>query len=246
MKYIFSVVLIVFITLYSLFTPQAVFATQAGFLCTPSSGTYAIGDSVIVDFVLNTRSYSTYGAQVVATYTTEVADVVGSTVTPVTSVTNWSAPTTNSVDSTLGKISLDYGNSQPVFTGNTAIGRVTFKTKAAGQLELGYTFFQQYDDTTPGVAKVWGKKDSQTLSNILTDVTSCIYNISQPVIPTPTVPSALTPTVGPTSPPSTPAPTISELPRTGTVENMVILVSLGIGLIVVGGFLPSVITFLKH
>lgn len=230
--------------LYLLSTPNSVYATEAGLTCTPTSGTYSIGDNIVVDLVLNTRSFPVYGASIVSTYSTTFADVVG-LASPVTSVTNWSTPTTNAVDATLGKITLDYGSAQAAFTGNTAIGRVTFKAKAAGQLEVGYTFFQQYDDTTPGVTKVWGKKDGTTLSNILTDVSSCIYNITA-TAPTATPgPSA---TAAPTTAASTPVPTVSiaELPRTGATENMIILTGVAAGLIILGGLLPTIASVIKR
>lgn len=194
-----------------MFPKGIAYATRASLLCTPGNGTYNIGDTITVNYVLDTRSFPAYGADIVATYTPNVLDLVGTTSTASTTDTKWAAPTTNSVDVSLGKIRMDYGQAQPAFTGNSTIGQITFKAKAAGQAQFNFVFFQQYDDTTiaGGAAKVWGKKtEGGSISNILTDVTNCIYVIG----------------TTPTSPPLTPLPTtpvVTALPRSGSTETTV-------------------------
>lgn len=205
------------------------YATRASLLCDPASGTYNIGDNITLSYILDTRAFPVYGADIVATYTPSVFDVVGTQSTPVTSVTNWTAPVTNTVDANLGKIRLDYGQSQGAYTGSTAIGTITFKAKAAGQGQFNYTFFQQYDNTTiaGGASKAWGIMSAgAAVSNILTDVTNCIYVISG---------------AGPTSPPSTPAPTtpvVTSLPRSGTGEVTIGLLALAAVFITGGMIVP--------
>ena len=201
-------IFIVLLFVFALYPKTSALATRASLLCTPANGTYNIGDTITVNYVLDTRSFPTYGADIVATYTSTVLDVVGTQSTAATTDTKWTAPVTNSIDSSLGKIRLDYGKAQAVYTGSATIGQATFKAKAAGQAQFNFVFFQQYDDTTidGGAAKVWGKKvEGAAITNILTDVTNCIYVIGQV----------------PTSPPTTPVPTtpvVTALPRSGNGE----------------------------
>ena len=217
--FIFSAVLLSF--------PQKALATKASLSCSPSSGTFNVGDTFTVQYLLDTRTFPAYGADLNITYDAGVLQASSSSSTPITTVTNWTAPTTNTVDPSLGKIHMDYGNTQPAYTGSTAIGQITFTAAAAGQAQFQYVFFQQYDDTTPGVAKVWGKKDLVNLSNILTDVTNCIYVVSGPTTPAPT-------TAG-----NTPIPSVSELPNTGSTETTVSLLLFGFIILTAGAAIPA-------
>lgn len=216
-----------------IFPKDLVYATRASLLCTPGSGTYNVGDTITINYTLDTRSFPTNGADIVATYTPSVLDLVGTQSTPSTTDTKWSAPVTNTVDSSLGKIRLDFGKSQPAFTGSSTIGQIAFKAKAAGQAQFNFIFFQQYDDTTidGGAAKVWGiKTQGGSVSNILTDVTNCLYVISQ---------------AGPTSPPSTPGPTIpvvTTLPRSGNGEVTISFLILSI-IFITGGLIFPLYVF---
>ncbi len=210
-------------------SPTSAWATKASLSCTPANGTYNVGDTINVSYVLDTRTFQAFGSDLYITYDAGMLEATGTQSTIVTTDTKWTTnPVSNTVDSSLGKIHLDYGNSQAAYTGSSTIGSISFRAKQAGQAEFKYTFFQQYDDTTPGVAKVWGKKDGTTLSNILTDVTNCIYVIS----------TAVTSTPGPTSPPAaTSAPVVSELPRSGSTETTMALVLfaffiMGLGLVI--------------
>lgn len=235
-------IILVFISfgLLFVFKPLKVWATQASLSCTPATGTYNIGDVFTVDYVLNTRNFDSYGTEIVATYDTSLIEAVVTTSTAITTSTNWTTPTTNTVDSTLGKIDMDFGKAQTVFKGTSSIGQITFRAKAAGQAQFNFSFFQQYDDTTPagGAVKVWGKKDGTNISNILTDVTNCIYVIAEKgVTPTPII----------TRPPSTPIPTVppvTELPRSGVFETTLVFIFLGIVFLGFGVFLP--IFYLKN
>lgn len=213
-----------------------VFATQASLSCSPATGTFNVGETINVDYVLNTRSFSAYGVDINATYENTVLEAIGTQSTPETSSTKWTTPSVNAIDASLGKIHLDYGNSQAAFTGTATIGRISFKAKASGQAQFQYMFFQQYDDTTPGVAKVWGKKDGVNLSNILTDVTSCVYVVNQ-VAPTPTTGVGPTSPAGPTSPP--PQPTVSELPRAGGEKLTLTLLPVAFLLLIAGVVIPA-------
>jgi hypothetical protein len=177
---------------------HSVFATEANIKCSPATGNFKVGDTFTVDYILDTRNFQTFGSDIQVNYDYSIIGAQSSQSTPVTTTTGWSAPVTNTVDGTTGKIHLDYGNAQPAFTGNGSVGQITFKALAAGQAQFNYVFFQQYDNTTPGVSKVWGKKDNVNLSNILTEVTNCIYVVeaasaptSAPVPTTPPLPTAL-------------------------------------------------------
>lgn len=234
---IFGIFVAIIIALFML-PVGAVYATRASLLCTPGSGTYNVGDTITVNYVLDTRSFPADGADIVATYTPSVLEVVGTQSTPSITDTHWTAPVTNTVDSSLGKIRLDYGKAQTAFTGNSPIGQITFKAKAAGQAQFNFIFFQQYDDTTidGGAAKVWGKKtEGAAITNILTDVTNCVYVISQ-IAPT------ATPAPGVTVPPAVTVPPITQLPRTGSTEVTISLLILAAIFVSGGVILPLFIT----
>lgn len=208
-----------------------VFATEASFKCTPATGNYKVGETFTVDYVLDTRTFPVFGAAAIATYDPSALEVVGTQSTPVTSSTSWGQPTTNTVVPSSGKITLDYGNGQPSWTGNSSIGQITFKAKATGQAQFNWVFFQQYDDTTPGVAKVWSKKDGTNLSNILTDVNNCIYVIAG-TTPIPTQPPVATSAPRPTVPP------VTELPKSGSQEITVSFLGIAGIFIVLGSLMP--------
>jgi hypothetical protein len=235
MKFIlFIIVLATFLFAFS----KEAFATESTLRCTPTTGTYQVGSTFTVDYVLDTRNFPIFGADIIATYDTSILETVGTQSTPITTSTNWGQPATNTIDTVLGKIDLDYGNSQPSFTGSGSVGQVTFRAKAAGQAQFNYTFFQQYDDTTPGVAKVWGKRDGVNLSNILTDVNNCIYLIEGSA-PTPTsppgMPTATLPPGAPTYTPAPPPPTVIQLPRAGNMETSIFFLGLASLFITIGG-----------
>lgn len=213
--------------------PVPVYATSANLSCSPATGTYNIGDTFTVDYLMDTRTYQAFGADIVATYDPAILDVVGTQSTPVTTTTNWGQPTANTVDTSLGKINLDYGQTQPAFTGHGSVGQITFKAKAAGQVQFNFVFFQQYDDTTPGVAKVWGKKDNVNLSNILTDVTNCLFVVAA------SVPTSTPAPAGPTSTPGPTVPPVTQLPRSGSSETTVGLLGLSLLFFVLGAVIPS-------
>lgn len=223
---------------FSLFFPTSVWATASSLSCSPSVGNYNIGDQITVDYVLDTRTFQAFGADLNITYDSTVLEATTTQSTVVSTSSGWSSATTNTVDQSLGKIHLDFGNAQTAYTGSAAIGRITFKTKKAGQAQFQYTFFQQYDNTTPGVAKVWGKKDGVTLSNILTDVTNCIYVVSGPL--TTTTPAPTSPTVA-----TTPAPTVSQLPRAGNTETTMTLLALA-AIFITGGLIFPLYVFSRR
>lgn len=221
--------------------PGRVLATEASARCSPTTGTYTVGETFKVDYTLDTRGFPIYGADIEATYDQGILEAVGSASAALTTSTKWTAPTTNKIDISsgkTGKISLDYGKAQAAYTGSGSVGQIEFKAKAAGQATFAYTFFQQYDDTTPGVIKVWGKKDGTNIVNILTDVNNCIYVIAESEVQS-------TPTPQPNQPTATPQPTtspqVTELPRTGTIEITVALFCLAGLFIVAGYFIPKVI-----
>ncbi|MBI2616521.1 hypothetical protein HYW55_00105 [Candidatus Gottesmanbacteria bacterium] len=235
-------------SLFFVASPTHVLATDANLKCSPSTKTINVGDTLIVDYLLDTRTFQAFGANVIATYTTDTLQAASQS-TPVTTSSSWGQPTTNTVDANLGKITLDYGSSQPAWTGSASIGQIQFTAKAAGQAQFNFVFYQPNDDTTPGVAKVWGKKDGSTLSNILTDVNNCIYVIEASTI-TPS-PTSTAPTFGPTCaagatpgqggtpcPTNTVRPTVSYLPKTGIIETTVSLLGIGGILVLSGIFLP--------
>lgn len=234
-----KIIVVVFIlTVLFLTLPGEVLATAASLSCSPSTGTFNIGEQFTVDYILNTRTFQAFGADVYATYDSTILEAVGTQSTPITSSTNWTSPTTNTIDTTLGKIHLDYGKNQSAYSGSPSIGRVTFKAATAGQAQLNYIFFQQYDDTTPGVAKVWGKKDGVNLSNILTDVTNCIYVVSQTAptaTPGPTTPAGPTNTPGPTVPP------VEELPRAGGEKLTLSILPIAFLFLAIGLIIPATI-----
>ena len=244
--------IIIFILLsIVLFMPiSRVMAAASTLKCSPSSGTYNIGDTFVVDYILDTQNFESFGADVVATYDPGILTATANTSTPVTAVTSWGSPTLNNIDTSLGKIELQYGSSQPAFTGSTTIGKATFRAATAGTGTINFTFFQQFDDTTPGVAAVWGKKDGINLSNILTDVINCIYIVNastSTITPSPTAISASptatsTPTTTPTVTPRVGSLSVTELPRAGKVENSIFLLILAGIFMSIGVVIPTLIS----
>jgi len=229
MREIIGVIAVLLFSLF-LFPKGAVYATRASLLCEPASGTYNVGDTITVNYKLDTRSFPTYGADVVATFTSSVLEAQSTSSTASTTDTKWTAPTTNTIDASLGKIRLDYGKNQASYSGTTTIGQATFKAKTAGQAQFNFVFFQQYDDTTidGGAAKVWGKKtEGGAISNILTDVTNCIYVIAA---------------AGPTSTPAPTTPVVTSLPRSGGGEITMSFLALG-AIFITGGLLFPLLVF---
>ncbi len=224
-----------FFLLLVIFSKQAL-ADDASLRCSPATSTIQVNTTFTVDYVVDTRGSQAFGADINATYDSALLEAVGTQSTPVTAATGWGQPTTNTIDSELGKIHLDYGNSQPAATISASIGQVTFRAKAAGQAQFNFSFFQPNDDTTPGVAKIWGKRDGTNLSNILTDVNNCIYVIEGSLTPTLSPTPSLIPSVPATSYQLTPtAAPIRELPRSGIIDQMAgflgtsfILITMGI------------------
>lgn len=234
MKNLLAIFIALLVGLF-VFPKGVAFATRASLLCEPASGTYNIGDTITINYKLDTRTFPVYGADVVATYTPSVLEAQGTQSTAGTTDTHWTAPTTNTIDAALGKIRLDYGKAQATYTGTTTIGQATFKAKAAGQAQFNFVFFQQYDDTTidGGAAKVWGKKtDGAAITNILTDVTNCIYVIGQ---------------AGPTSTPgpSVPVPSVTTLPRSGSGEVTMSLLILA-AIFITGGLIFPLFVFSRR
>lgn len=205
---------------------QPVFATDAQLACSPTTTTLSVGQTVVTDIIMNPRGFDALGSTVVMTYTPSILDATSQTLAAVTDTTGWTAPTTKNVDSAVGKITLDYGSAQQAFSETATIGRVTFTGKAAGTSQVSFVYFKEYDDTTAGVAKVYGQKTTGTTTNILTDVVDCQYTVTGAGI-----------TVAPTVPGSTVAP--SALPRTGTFETTVFLLGGGGMVFFIGIFLSK-------
>lgn len=206
---------------------KSTFATQAQLACSPSTSTVSVGQTIVTDIILNANEYDVTGATVVMTYTPAIIQTSTSDLTSVTDTTGWSEPTTSNVDTSVGKITLDYGSSQTAFTEETTIGKVTFTAKAAGTSQVSFVYFKEYDDETEGVAKVYGERTPGETTNILTDVVNCQYTVTG---------AASTPI--PTSlPGSTVAPTI--LPRTGGGDFSSIIFVGGAVLLGIGVFLTK-------
>lgn len=199
--------------------PKKVYATQAQLACSPTTSTVAVGQTITTDIILNTRSYQIQGADAILTYTTGVLDTSDIAVLPVTSNTNWTAPKNKLVDTTLGKVELDYGASQSAYTSSGSIGRITFTAKAAGNANVNFVFFNEYDNTTTGVSKAWGQKTPPTISNVLTDVVNCVYTVTGGGVGGPVITA-----------------TSSGLPRTGNMETTMWFLGFG-ALILSGGLL---------
>ncbi len=235
MKYlkVFLIILILEIA----FTGKAR-ATEASLKCSPATGTYKVGDTFSVSYDLDTRTFPAYGADLELTYDGTIIEPSSTQSTAAVAVTKWSSPTTNTVNVSSATISLDYGKTQPAYTGSASLGSITFKAKAAGQAQIQYTFFQQYDDTTPGAAKVWGKKNLVDTTNILTDVNNCLYVVEAEAPTTaPTAPAGSTPT----KVPSAPSPTISTIPPLGGEKTTISLIAMGI-LMLGGGIIWPLIS----
>lgn len=240
MKTFFSFIFVLFLFLLDVNRIYA--ASDASLKCSPATGNYQVGDTFTVDYLMDTRNGEVSGATVVATYDSSLLTAQATESNALLSVTGWSQPLTNALDLALGEITLDFGNSQQSFTGNTSIGQLVLKAKAAGQAQFIFTFFQQYDDTTPGVSKIFGKRDGTNVTNMLTDVNNCIYVVESPNPTTsnivlsgsPTI--YLTPTTSPTS-----VPVLQELPRTGIVETTVSFLGIS-AVLLLGGSLPAYIS----
>ncbi len=157
-------------------TPTPHFSLRSSLSCFPATGVIKKGDVVDVDIILDTKSgIPVYGADIWAKYDSSIFEALDSKSLPIVSTTNWHQPQTNIVDKNLGEIHLDYGNDQKAFSGNTSIGRVQFKVLRESTSIFQFIFFQQYDNITSHVSRIWGKRDGVNLSNSLTDVTNCIY-----------------------------------------------------------------------
>lgn len=211
-----------FAALILLSSSSAAFATEANLKCDPPTGSYPVGQAFTVTYLLDTRGFPVWGANIQATYDSSIIQAQGTQSTIISSTSGWSTAVANTIDPSLGKINLDFGNAQTQFTGSGAIGSATFTGIAAGQAQFNFVFFQQYDNTTPGVSIVWGKKDGTNLSNILTEVNNCIYVIEGAAVPT-AVPGQ--PTATPTEP---------VLPVSGTTENTVGFGVIGSALVLLG------------
>lgn len=227
--------------LLGLVFPFKAWAADASLKCQPATGNYRVGDVFTIEYFLDTRDVEALGADIVATYDPTVLEASSSSSTTATTDTQWEQPVTNTVDTSLGKIQLDYGNSQPGFSGQSVIGQLTFKALTAGQTQFNFTFFQAYDDTTPGVAKVWGKKDGTNTTNVLNDVGNCIYVVESAVGST----SEVTPTVAPQAT-VTAAPTISELPRAGNTDIAISVMTFSFILTSVGIAVPTMFKWKKR
>jgi len=192
--------------LFSIFISSAksVFATQAGYSCTPAVVSKSVGDNVSVDIVLDARNFQIMGGEALLTYDTAKLTPNSTQVQPVTTATGWTAPIKNTIDTSLGKIDLDYGASQSAFKSQGTIGTVSFKVKDTGQAQINFIYFQAYD-ASPGVSTAWGNREVGKLSNVLTDATNCMISIG-----------AGGPTASPTA-----------LPRTGSMSQTITLMTLG-------------------
>lgn len=211
--------------------PGQALATDAQLACSPTTSTIAVGGSVTTDIILNTRNFQTYGANAILTYSSDLLSTSETDVVPVTTTTNWTSPS-KTVDQTLGKIEIDYGQDQSVFASTATIAKVTFTGIAPGTANINFTYFQEYDESS-GVAKVWGKKNPPTISNILTDVVNCAYTVTGETEPTNTPPPGTT--VNPTSVNPT------NLPRTGSGETTLVFMGIGAILIFLGLLFPRLL-----
>jgi len=225
------ILILIFTFLPFTFRADKVFATDAQLACSPTTSTISVGQTLTSDIILNTRNFNVSGATVVMTYPPSLLDVTSASLDAETTDTGWTAPTVKTVDNNLGKITLDYGSSQEAFSDTATIGKVTFTGKSPGIANVGFIFYQEYDDTTAGISKVYGQKTAGTTSNILTDVVNCQYTVTG------------TTTLAPTSPPdgTTVDPTI--LPRTGGQDMMIVIAGMG-GLVFALGLLGMKFAFL--
>lgn len=210
-----------FIISILLILPSKVLATQAQLGCSPTSSTVSVGQTITTDIILNTRGYQIVGADPVLTYTTGVLDTSNSSVVPITTNTNWTNPINKIVDTTLGKIEIDYGSSQSAYTASGSIGKITFTAKQPGSANVNFVFFQEYDTTSTGVSKAWGQRNPPTVSNVLTDVTNCAYTV--------------------TGEASTPSAVPTVLPRTGNAEMTMVFIGIGGLLLFAGLVLPKIL-----
>src|SRR3989338_479633 len=118
---------VLFFFLSLIFAAPRVSAASSTLKCSPSTGTYKVGDSFTVEYILDTQNFEAFGADVTATYDPGVIQAATTASTPVITSTNWSDPGQNSIDNSLGKIELIYGNSQSAYTGSASIGSVSFR-----------------------------------------------------------------------------------------------------------------------
>lgn len=209
---IFTIFFLVFAFLY---TPKNVFAAVT-FSLNPVTKTASVNDTFDVEILLDTGGQTIVGGSAVLTYDStklQVIDAdnarVGVQIYPGVIFTS---PVVNSVDSSAGKITIDYGKTAGSFSSSGNFGKMTFKAVAAGLTSV--SFLMSASSTSTASAVYAGGV------NVLAAANSGSYTISSSV-------SSGSATLTPT--PST------VLPKTGVVEDTIMLVVLG-GVFLTAGF----------
>src|SRR3989344_756048 len=87
---------------FSFLKPAPVLAAASNLRCTPYTGTFKVGDTFTVEYALDTRSFETFGTDVVALFDTAVIEATTAESVAVTDVNGWGQPSTNTVDNILG------------------------------------------------------------------------------------------------------------------------------------------------
>ena len=101
LKFIFIQVLFFFLSLIIAASPVS--AAASTLKCSPSTGTYKVGDNFTVQYILDTQNFEAFGADVSATYDPSVIQATAAVSTPLISSTNWNAPSQNNIDNSLVK-----------------------------------------------------------------------------------------------------------------------------------------------
>lgn len=225
--------LIIFILFISAAFVNAAYAQSFKFqLANPASPAASVGSNFDVKVMINTAGKDSPGADAIIVFDSNKLGIQGAT--NGNFFTGAFEP--HSIGGTTNKYLLSAWqtpNEYKSSSTDTLFGTITFNAKAAGSATLSF-------DCTSGSAdsNIWDTNQTDILK--CTDTQPLTLTIGGPG-PTSTPAATLTPaataTPRPTSTPAptnTPRPSVSELPRSGTVEMTVAALGLGIVLTVVG------------
>lgn len=220
-KKILSVLLVVLVL--NLTNTQFVSAAGASLLLSPATYAANVGDQFKVDILLDTGGVATTTrVKAVMSFDVNALQVVdydmatvGTQIKPGPLFT--SAATTNSVDTVAGKITYDTGVITPSYSGHGVLASVTFKALASGITRPPFVFNSSAIIAPDG-------------SNILDSVNDGTYTISGGTETTTTTTTTPPPTtyVAPTT-----TTTTTTLPQTGAMEDTILMVTGGFGLLLI-------------
>ncbi len=179
---IFCKSLLVFIFLNALLLARASGVWAASLSLSPATATKTVGESFDVDIILDTEGEEVSGATAILNYDTTLLEVVGSTITAGTILTQ---VLENRVDPTTGEIRFDAGALGSTYNSRGTLATITFRAAAAGAAQVDFVFDENSTLDTSQVAAASGP------TPLLTEVNNGTYTInsSGSTTPPPTLPA---------------------------------------------------------